>query len=234
MTYTGSCMIAWGQVFLSRFMQTHKDAMAMKRVFAYLRASTADQDAERARSMLDAFAAENGVAVSALFIENASGSTLNRPELFRALNVMQPGDVLLIEAVDRLTRLNTDDWQKLRAEIQSKGILIVSLDLPFTHSLIANGEKGHDFQDRVIDAVMAMMLDVLAAVARKDYEDRRRRQAQGIEKAKASGKYKGRKKDGGKRQRILKLRESGLSYSEIQDALGVSSLTIARTIRDAS
>jgi DNA invertase Pin-like site-specific DNA recombinase len=79
-----------------------------------------------------------------------------------------------------------------------------------------------------------MMLDVLAAVARKDYEDRRRRQAQGIEKAKAAGKYRGRKKDGGKRQRILKLRESGLSYSEIQDALGVSSLTIARTIRDAS
>jgi DNA invertase Pin-like site-specific DNA recombinase len=204
------------------------------RIYGYLRASTVDQDAERARSMLDAFAAENGVAVSAYFIENESGAKLNRPELFRALGVMQKGDVLLIEAVDRLTRLNALDWQNLRSEIQGKGILIVSLDLPFTHSLIKTQEKGHGFQERIIDAVMAMMLDVLAAVARKDYEDRRRRQAQGIEKAKAAGKYRGRKKDGGKRQRILKLRESGLSYSEIQDALGVSSLTIARTIRDAS
>ena len=35
-----------------------------------------------------------------------------------------------------------------------------------------------------------MMLDMLAAVARKDYEDRRRRQAQGILKAEAQGKYR--------------------------------------------
>jgi len=41
-------------------------------------------------------------------------------------------------------------------------------------------------------AVNAMMLDVLAAVARKDYEDRRRRQAEGTAKAKAVGLYKGR------------------------------------------
>jgi DNA invertase Pin-like site-specific DNA recombinase len=37
-----------------------------------------------------------------------------------------------------------------------------------------------------------MMLDMLAAVARKDYEDRRRRQSEGIAKAKKEGKYRGR------------------------------------------
>ena len=41
-------------------------------------------------------------------------------------------------------------------------------------------------------AINAMLLDMLAAVARKDYEDRRRRQAQGIVKAKAEGLYRGR------------------------------------------
>jgi DNA invertase Pin-like site-specific DNA recombinase len=40
-------------------------------------------------------------------------------------------------------------------------------------------------------ALIAMMLDMLAAVARKDYEDRRRRQAQGVAKAKAAGAYRG-------------------------------------------
>jgi hypothetical protein len=40
-----------------------------------------------------------------------------------------------------------------------------------------------------------MMLDVLAAVARKDYEDRRRRVAQGQAKAKAEGRYRGRPED---------------------------------------
>ncbi|TWI63149.1 resolvase-like protein, partial [Desulfobotulus alkaliphilus] len=146
--------------------------MVERRVYGYLRASTADQDATRAKDMLDKFASENGVAVTAYFIENESGAKLYRPELFRALGIMQKDDVLLIEQVDRLSRLNADDWQKLRVKIQSKGILIVSLDLPFTHSLIVSQEEDKDFQGRVLDAVMGMMLDVLAAVARKDFEDR--------------------------------------------------------------
>jgi len=44
----------------------------------------------------------------------------------------------------------------------------------------------------VLDVINGMMLDMLAAIARKDYEDRRRRQQQGIEKAKAKGIYRGR------------------------------------------
>ena len=44
-------------------------------------------------------------------------------------------------------------------------------------------------------AINARMLDMLAAVARKDCEDRRRRQAQGTTKAKAAGAYRGRPED---------------------------------------
>ncbi|TYT73184.1 recombinase family protein [Desulfobotulus mexicanus] len=203
--------------------------MVERRVYGYLRASTADQDASRAKDMLDKFASENGVSVAAYFIENESGAKLYRPELFRALGIMQKDDVLLIEQVDRLSRLNADDWQKLRVKIQSKGILIVSLDLPFTHSLIVRQEEDKDFQGRVLDAVMGMMLDVLAAVARKDFEDRRRRQMQGIARAKLEGKYGGRKRDSAKREKILALLGRGLTYSEIEGALGVSRRTIART-----
>jgi DNA invertase Pin-like site-specific DNA recombinase len=47
----------------------------------------------------------------------------------------------------------------------------------------------------MFDAINGMMLDMLAAVARKDYEDRRRRQAQGQAKAKAEGLYKRRKEN---------------------------------------
>ncbi len=52
--------------------------------------------------------------------------------------------------------------------------------------------NSDEFTQRMLTAINSMMLDMLAAVARKDYEDRRRRQAEGIAKAKASGKYKGR------------------------------------------
>ena len=44
------------------------------------------------------------------------------------------------------------------------------------------------FTQALLDAVNRMLLDMLAAVARKDYQDRRRRQAQGIAKAVKEGR----------------------------------------------
>jgi DNA invertase Pin-like site-specific DNA recombinase len=55
--------------------------------------------------------------------------------------------------------------------------------------------NGDEFTARMFDAINGMLLDMLAAVARKDYEDRRRRQKQRQEKAKAAGVYKGRPED---------------------------------------
>ncbi len=52
-------------------------------VRAYLRASTSDQDANRTRQTLDAFATERDLKVAAYYVENESGAKLARPELFR-------------------------------------------------------------------------------------------------------------------------------------------------------
>ena len=67
---------------------------------AYLRASTDEQDANRAKDQLRAFAAERGLTVAAWYTENESGAQLARPELFRLLNDACPGDVLLVEESD--------------------------------------------------------------------------------------------------------------------------------------
>lgn len=84
-----------------------------------------------------------------------------------------------------------------------------------------------EFTASIIQAVNGMLLDMLAAVARKDYEDRRRRQLQGIEKARADGKYAGRKPDLKKRANIASLLKAGQSYSSIQVTLGCSRHLIA-------
>jgi DNA invertase Pin-like site-specific DNA recombinase len=97
---------------------------------AYLRASTEQRNAGRARADLDKFAADQGQAIAAYYVENESGASLKRPELFRLLADSRPGDVLLIEQVDRLSRLNDDDWAKLKREIKAREIRIVALDLP--------------------------------------------------------------------------------------------------------
>jgi DNA invertase Pin-like site-specific DNA recombinase len=191
----------------------------------YLRASTNEQDATRARAQLDAFAAERRLTVAARYIENESGATLARPELFRLLGDCHPGDVLLVEQVDRLSRLTATDWAKLRAEIDAKQIRIVALDLPTSWSLAAPGDE---FTGRMLAAVNAMMLDVLAAVARKDYDDRRRRQAEGQAKAKAAGLYKGRKENVARNDGIADMLRAGLKWRQVQAATGASKNTIAK------
>ena len=80
-------------------------------------------------------------------------------------------------------------------------------------------------------AVNGMMLDVLAAVARKDYDDRRRRQAQGQAKAKAEGKYRGRPEDTARNDGIAGMLKSGMSWTAIQLATGCSRATIARVAK---
>ena len=161
-------------------------------VRAYLRASTSEQDASRAREQLEAFAAERGLKIASSYVENESGAKLDRPELFRLLADCKPGDILLVEQVDRLSRLTTGDWLRLRRDIEAKQVRVVALDLPTSWMLAAPADE---FTARMFGAINAMLLDVLAAVARKDYDDRRRRQAQGQAKAKAEGVYRGRRED---------------------------------------
>ena len=200
-------------------------------VRAYLRASTDDQDANRARGALKAFAAERGLRVAAWHVENESGAMLARPELFRLLRDCEPGDTLLVEQVDRLSRLTSADWLKLRAEIDARQVRVVALDLPTSWMMASTSDE---FTGRMFAAVNGMMLDVLAAVARKDYDDRRRRQAEGHAKAKAAGVYKGRPEDAARNDGIARMLRNDASWSDIQRAFKCSRSTVARVKKRGS
>lgn len=198
-------------------------------VRAYLRASTKEQDAARARTALESFAAERGLSVAAWYVENESGATLERPELFQLLKDCRAGDVLLVEQVDRLSRLNDADWSKLKDEIKARGVRIVALDLPTSWECLKDGDS---FTKAMLGAVNGMLLDMLAAIARKDYTDRRRRQGEGIAKAKAEGKFKGRRTDEKRHAVIAAMLDKGMSWTEIQTATKASRSTIKR-VNDA-
>jgi DNA invertase Pin-like site-specific DNA recombinase len=198
----------------------------MNRIYAYLRASTKEQDENRGRKALEGFAQNVSRSISGWFAENESGATLKRPELFRLLEIAQQGDILLIEQVDRISRLNAQDWELLKTMITTKGIAIVALDLPTSHQFMKM--DADNFTQRMLVAINSMMLDMLAAVARKDYEDRRRRQAEGIEKAKKIGKYKGRRINHNLHENIIALLKAGKSYNSIVSLLGCSKSTISK------
>ena len=198
---------------------------------AYLRASTDEQDASRAKCQVEAFAAERGLNIVGTYAENESGAKLARPELFRLIADSRPGDLLLVEQVDRLSRLSDADWRKLRADLEARQIRVVAFDLPTSWQLAAPGDE---FTSRMFAALNAMMLDMLAAVARKDYEDRRRRQAQGQAKARLEGKYRGRPEDAARNAGIAGMLRSGMSWTAIQAATGCSRATIAKVAKRAA
>ena len=202
-----------------------KEKVLLMRIYAYLRASTAEQDAKRAKDDLIKFVNDRDLKISSYFIENESGARLDRPELFRLLAIAEEGDVLLVEQVDRISRLNTSDWEKLKSTIKGKGVRVVALDLPTSHQMIKSEDE---FTNRMLNAINDLLLDMLAAVARKDYEDRRRRQAQGIIKARKLGRYKGRPENEKLQNNIASLLSREFSYTEIQEIYKCSRTTISK------
>jgi DNA invertase Pin-like site-specific DNA recombinase len=141
-----------------------------------------------------------------------------------------------LEQIDRLSRLNADDWERLKSEIAARRVRVVALDLPTSHSFAKADTDA--FTTRMLEAVNGMMMDVLAAVARKDYEDRRRRQAQGIARIKADEalrvkRYAGRKADHKRNAAIAELLARGTSWSKIIELTKCSRSTLAKLAREA-
>lgn len=195
-------------------------------VRAYLRASTVEQDAERARGSLDAFAARHQLSICSYYVENVSGAKLDRPELFRLLADSKPNDVLLVEDVDRLTRLTEADWKSLSERLQRRRIRVVVVSMPTTWQTLM--PRRDEFDRRMQDAISNMFLEMLAAMARRDYELRTSRQKEGIAKAKLDAqKYPGKKPDESRYQTILDLLDSGRSWATIQQQLSCSRGTIS-------
>jgi DNA invertase Pin-like site-specific DNA recombinase len=97
------------------------------------------------------------------------------------LDVAQPGDILLCESVDRLSRLSMGDWDTLRAAIKSKGLRLVIADLPTSHMMVE--DKG--ITGQIMEVINNMLLDLMATMARLDQEKRVERINQGLAKKRA-------------------------------------------------
>ncbi|WP_207837524.1 recombinase family protein [Pseudomonas sp. 43(2021)] len=141
----------------------------------YLRASTRDQDANRAKNSLLEFARQKNLSVVAVYSENISGTQLERPELNRLLECAKQSDILLVESVDRLSRLSINDWEKLKHTIKLKGLRLVIADLPTSHEMFGQGITGE-----VMQVINSMLIDLMATMARLDQQKRVERIREGL------------------------------------------------------
>lgn len=192
----------------------------------YVRASTKEQDAERALSDLIEFSKSYSTEYVA-YIENESGTKLNRPVLNRLLDEAKPDDILLVESVDRLSRLNQSDFETLKQQVKGKGMRLIVADLPTTHVQM---NANDSITSSVLELINNMLIDLLATMARLDNEKRKERIIQGL---KRSGyKPTGKKANTAKHTRIKQLLEAGnMTKEEIAKAVGCGVATVYRVAK---
>ncbi|MBF7683984.1 recombinase family protein [Acinetobacter sp. B5B] len=190
----------------------------------YVRASTKDQDAERALADLVEFS-QNYASDNISYVENFSGTLLNRPQLNRLLNESKSGDVLLVESVDRLSRLSQQDFEILKHQIKQKGLKLIVADLPTTHHLIKEGITGD-----ILSVINAMLIDLLATMARLDNDKRNERIKQGL--LRSGYKPQGKAPNRAKHERIKQLLAlETMTKEEVAKAVGVGVATVYRVAK---
>lgn len=189
-----------------------------------MRDSSAEQDLQRQEAIVQQAQAA-GYSIADTYREKASGARTDRPELQRLIADLQPGDVVIAEKIDRISRLPLPEAQKLIEAIQAKG---ARLAVPGIVDLSECAKSAKGVPKVVLQAMQDMLLKLALQMARDDYETRRERQRQGIQLAQAAGRYRGRRADSRRHIQVLSLRGSGHSIRRTAELTGYSSSQVKR------
>ncbi|WPZ32304.1 recombinase family protein [Thalassobaculum sp. OXR-137] len=180
-------------------------------LIGYARTSTIDQEAG-----LDAQERDlRALGCEKVFSEKVS-SVAPRAALAAALDFMREGDTLVVTKLDRLARSTVhlgeiiDTIRRKRAHLRIEGL-------------------GIDTST----ATGTLVLNVLGSIAQFEREMMLERQREGIAKAKAEGKYKGRKPTArAMASEVLALRDQGMGATEIATRLGIGRASVYRIMSD--
>lgn len=174
----------------------------------YRRVSTLEQNLDR----------QDLGSVERVFEDKASGKDTDRTELQKMMTYVRSGDEVVVYSIDRLAR-DLRDLQCIITQLNDKDVSIHFISERLTFS--GNSE----------DAFAKLQLQMMGAFAEFERNIIRKRQAEGIAKAKARGVYNNRKRT--KKvsdKRIFDLKREGLNNTEIAMYLGISRMTVHRSL----
>lgn len=196
----------------------------MKVARIYMRVSTMEQDIRRQDAITES-ARQAGYYIAGVYRDTVSGVRYDRPELLRMIEDLQPGDVVIAEQMDRLSRGPLVEAEKLVETIRSKGARI---SVPGVVDLSDLSGNVTGVAKVILDETQKMILKVILQLAHDEWENRRERQRQGIRQAQEDGKYKGRRPNKALHSRIVALRVSGHTIAETARLASCSEVTVKR------
>lgn len=182
-------------------------------IVGYARTSTTDQLAGLEAQIRDL----QGVGAEKIFSERVS-SIATRPQLQACLGYLREGDILAVTKPDRLAR-STADLLSIHADLTKRGIGLLVLSM-----------GGERLDTR--NPTSKLMLTILAGVATWEREIMLERQREGIAKAKADGKYLGRKPTISPEE-VRSLKAQGMGPAAIAKHLGVARSSVYRVLEEA-
>ena len=205
------------------------------KIAIYLRASTIEQNVDRAFDHLHQFVQDHGHTVTDVYKENLTGTTLQRPELKRMLDDLPAGSVIVVEELSRLSRLPEPEWNTLKFMLHNKGLRLVVADLPTTYAAL-NSSIDDSFTGAIMRAINSLILDIAAATVRKDWIDRKTKSQMRIDQIKAdpvlrAQKYKGKQISETRKAKAryaVELKMQGRKAPEIAEILSVPVSTVYR------
>ena len=157
-----------------------------------------------------------GVDVDMQFVDKITGSVKSRPELDKLLNHVRSGDTVHVHDISRLAR-NVSHLLEFVELLTSKGV-----------SVKFHQEGLHFTSDQ--NPIQDLMLTVIGAISAFERTCIKQRQYEGIQIAKAAGKYKGRQSTINK-SAILDCLRDGLSFRKTAEKINVSLSTVQRTAK---
>lgn len=198
----------------------------------YIRVSTKEQTIERQEHIIEN-TKKLGYYIAGVYREQMSGAIDSRPELEKLISDLQPGDYVVAEKMDRISRLPIDAAEKLINRIKEKGAKLLIPGIVDFSDII---EKTEDSISKIVlENTQELLLKLALQMARDEYETRKIRQKEGIELAKAKGKYKGRKANDILHQQIVDyhiLRTPPFSIAETAKILNTSQSMVIRACRN--
>jgi len=134
----------------------------MKVARLYLRVSTEEQDLTRQADIEHSTRAA-GYYVAGVYREKASGARADRPELLRMIADLQPGEVVVAEKIDRLSRLPLAEAEQLVNSIRAKG---AKLAVPGLVDLSEIAASADGVAKIVLESVQGLLLKLALQMAR--------------------------------------------------------------------
>ena len=145
------------------------------KTYGYIRVSSRDQNEDRQLIALHG----KGVEDEFIFIDKKSGKDFERPQYKKLVKKLRPGDLLIIQSIDRLGRNYEEVQDRWRILTKEKEVDVCVIDMP-----LLDTRQGKDLLGTFI---ADLVLQILSFVAQNEREYIRKRQAEGIAAAKAKG-----------------------------------------------